>query len=75
MKKILLSLGVSAMILSSCGTKSNAKNEEVKDAAVVETVAEEAAEKSCCDKDTLKADTSCCEKDSVKTETEESSNE
>jgi len=70
MKKILLALGVVAMVVSSCGTKSNAQKEEVKAEveATQEAPAAEATEveatvendsTACCDKDTTAVD---CEK-------------
>lgn len=63
MKKILLVLAVTALLVSSCGMKTTAQGEETTAVeATTETPAEEAAEKSCCDKDSTKA---CCEKDSL----------
>ncbi len=75
MKKILVVLAVTAMVVSSCGMKSNAQGEETKDKATVEatveTAAEAEAEKACCDKDSTAKECTdaekkaCCENDST----------
>jgi len=69
MKKILLVLAVAAMVVSSCGTKTNAQKEEVKTEVQATdeapAAAEATAEKACCEKEATKADAACCEKDST----------
>jgi len=66
MKKILLVLAVAAMVVSSCGTKTNAqKDEATQETPAVEASTEAPAEKACCSKDSTKADAACCDKDST----------
>ncbi|MBS2212492.1 hypothetical protein KEM09_13835 [Carboxylicivirga mesophila] len=75
MKRILVVLAVAAMVVSSCGMKTNAQGEEAKDKAAVETTVEATVEaeveKACCEKDSTAKECTdaekkaCCEKDST----------
>ena len=71
MKKILVVLAVAAMVVSSCGMKSNAQSEDAKEKVAVEATTEAPAEKACCAKDSVAKECTdaekkaCCEKDST----------
>ncbi|MBK3516629.1 hypothetical protein [Carboxylicivirga marina] len=64
MKKILVVLAVAAMVVSSCGMKTNAQGEDAKEKTAVEATTEVPAEKACCPKDAAQAE-ACCDKDST----------
>ncbi len=61
MKKVLLILAITAMIVSSCGTKTNAQKEEVVETEVRVT-GKSQMEKGCCSKDSTAYKKECTEK-------------
>ena len=58
MRKIVFVLAIAAMVVSSCGTKTNTQKEEVK-------TEQAPAKKACCAKDDTKADAASCTQDST----------